>query len=327
MEGSPQEVILGAMTGHWLARCIHVVAEARIADHLDDGSETVEMLSAKAGVDADALDRILRYLVSSGIFAATPEGYANNEASDLLRSDDAGSMRAYACMIGSSWQWQSFGALSHTLATGETGMDHVFGRDSFAYLADHPDDQAMFDAAMQNRAQRDLAGVVAVGDFSRFPVIADIGGGNGSLLRAVLEVAPESRGILFELAHVAAGAPAHPRITSVSGSFFVDPLPSADLYLLRRVIHDWGDEAALRILAAVRRAATPGAQLMLIEAPLPEGPQPHPGKGLDIVMLAVVGGRERTLADYRSLMEAAGFRFVGVRETRTGTALIEGKAV
>ncbi|MBZ9935135.1 hypothetical protein LB518_02425 [Mesorhizobium sp. BR1-1-16] len=326
MQGAPEDKILAAITAHWLARCVHVIAEARIADHLGAGADAVEMLAAKAGVDADALDRIMRYLVSSGIFTAAPAGYANNEASELLRSDEPGSMWAYACMIGSTWQWESLGALSHTLATGETGMSHVFGVDSFAYLADHPSDQAMFDAAMQSRSHRDLAAVVEAGDFSLFPVIADIGGGNGSLLRAVLDAASRSQGILFDQAHVVNSAPAHSRIVPVGGDFFVDALPAANLYVLRRVIHDWGDEAALQILAAIRAAAAPGARLTLIETPLPEGPQIHPGKALDIVMLAVVGGRERTVAEYRSLMKSTGFRFVGVREATSGTALIEGEA-
>lgn len=328
MQNPAAEKVFAAITGHWLARCVHVIAEAGIADHLGDMPEGPEMLAAKAGVDADALNRILRYLVSHGLFEAGPDGYSHNEASRLLRSDHPRSLRPYARMLGSEWQWQSFGALGHALATGQTGMSHVFGRESFDYLADHPADQVVFNQAMASRSGLDLDAVVAAGDFGRFAVIADIGGGNGSLLKAVLASAPGSRGVLFDLPHVAAQSSlaGDPRVTIAAGSFFDDPLPAADAYLLRRVIHDWRDEASLAILKAVRRAAAPGARLILIEAPLPDGNEPHPGKGSDIVMLTVVGGRERRVAEYRSLMEGGGFRWVGVRPTPTGTALIEGEA-
>ncbi len=326
MQDDPQQLLMQFVGAHVVARCVHVVAEARIADHLGEDPEGPEMLAAKAGVDADALNRILRLLVSAGIFIATPEGYAHNPASRLLRGDHSSTLRDYARMIGSDWQWQSLGRLGHTLATGETGMRRAFGLESFDYLAAHPEASALFDAAMASRAHIDLKPVVEAFDCARFPVIADIGGGNGSLLRAVLDAAPESRGILFDLPHVAGAAAPHPRIEVAAGSFFSDPLPEADAYLLRRIIHDWDDGPALRILTAIRRAAPSGARLVLIEMPLPEGPEPHPAKNLDITMLAVVGGRERTLAAYRSLMEAARFRWIGATPTRAVTALIEGEA-
>lgn len=320
--------LFALITAHWGARCAHVVAEAGIADLIGDRPETAEMLAARAGVDAEALYRILRLLVSFGVFTATPEGFAHSEQSRLLRSDHPRSLRPYARMIGSDWQWRSFGALDHALRTGETGMSHVFGMESFDYLSRHAALSAVFNQAMASVSTIDLPGVLAAGNFARFPVIADIGGGNGALLLAVLETAPESRGILFDLPDVieAAAPRGNPRVEAIGGSFFSDPLPRADAYLLRRVIHDWRDEEAHAILSAIRSAAEPGAALILLETPLPEGPEPHRAKGLDITMLTVVGGKERTVGQYRSLMDSTGFDFVGTTETPTGLCLLEGRA-
>ena len=326
MHASAVDIAMRAISGHLVARCMQVIAEAGIADHLGDDPEGAEMLAARAGVDADAINRILRLLVAHGVFDASPEGYRHTDASRLLRSDHPRSLRAYARMLGADWQWRAVGALDHALATGETGMRHVFGTESFDYLSHHPDASAIFDAAMESRASLDMASVVEAGDFSRFPVIADIGGGNGSLLRAVLDVAPQSRGTLFDLPHVAGAVPPHDCIAAISGSFFDDRLPKADAYLLRRIMHDWQDGEARRILAAIRAAAEPGARVLIVEAPLPEGNEPHPAKGLDIVMLAVVGGRERTVDEYRALMRSAGFRWIGATVTPSGTALMEGEA-
>jgi len=327
MHASAVDIAMRAISGHLVARCMQVVAEAGIADQLGDDPQGAEMLAAPAGVDADALNRILRLLVAHGVFDASPEGYRHTDASRLLRSDHPRSLRAYARMMGADWQWRAVGALGHSLATGETGMRHVFGVESFDYLSAHPAASAIFDAAMASRATLDVASIVEAGAFSRFRAIADIGGGNGSLLRAVLDAAPESRGVLFDLPHVAGAAPPHDRIEVVSGSFFDDSLPQADAYLLRRILHDWQDGEARRILTAIRAAAMPGARVLIVEAPLPEGNEPHPAKGLDIVMLAVVGGRERTLDEYRSLLQATGFRWIGATPTPAGTALIEGEAV
>lgn len=326
MHASAVDIAMLAISGHLVARCMQVVAEVGIADHLGHEPSGADILAARAGVDADALNRILRLLVAHGVFDASPEGYRHTDASRLLRSDHPRSLRPYARMLGAEWQWRSVGALDHALATGETGIRHVFGTESFDYLAAHPEASAIFDDAMASRASIDTASVVEAGDFSRFAVIADIGGGNGSLLRAVLEAAPASRGVLFDLPHVVAAAAPAERITAVSGSFFDDPLPSADAYLLRRILHDWQDGEAHRILSAIRAAADPGARVLIIEAPLPDGNEPHPAKGLDIVMLAVVGGRERSLDEYRSLLQGAGFRWIGATSTPSGTALIEAEA-
>lgn len=328
MPAAPQEILLTTIMAHLYARCVQVVAEAGVADHLEDAPKQAAELATATGVDADALHRILRSLVSWGIFEASPDGYSHNDASRLLRSDHPASLRAYARMMGSDWQWRSIGALGHALKTGETGMRHIFGEESFDYLSRHPAQSAIFNEAMTSRASIDLPAILEAYDFSRFPVIADIGGGQGKLLLAILDRCPQSSGVLFDLPHVldAAAPPPSDRLKLAPGDFFRDPLPTADAYLLRRVIHDWRDEPSIAILAALRGAAKPGAHVFLLETPLPEGPERNPVKGLDIVMLAVVSGRERTIAQYQALMESAGLRYLATTPTRSGMALIEGVA-
>jgi hypothetical protein len=311
-------------TGHFLARCLHVIAELGVADHLEETELPIEALAPAATCQSDSLERILRLLATAGIFEKRDRGWAHTELSRLLRSDHPQSMRAFARMIGSQLNWSAAGELEHTARTGHTAVERLAPMGMWSYLREHPDEARVFDAAMTAKSNAEIAALIPAFDFSRYGVIADIGGGRGHVIRAVLDTAPEARGVLFDLPDVISSVTASPRLELRSGDFFKDALPSADAYLLSNVIHDWPDEQSIPILDAVRRAAHARSELLVIESLLPEGPGPHVAKVLDIVMLTITCGRERTRAAYQALLKAGGFRLDRVVPTASPVSIILG---
>lgn len=318
----PAQLVWNLVNAHAIARCVHVVAEFGVADALGDAPAPAAELAQGTGMDADALDRMLRLLVANGVFAAGAGGYAHTPASELLRSDHPQSMRAFARMIGLPAVWQGFTELRHAATTGRPARDWP---DLLAHFAEHPDEARLFNEAMVAKSMATIPAVVEACDWSGFRRIADIGGGRGHLLQAILEHAPDAAGVLFELPRVIADATAaaSPRLELVAGDFFADPLPAADAYVLMEVLHDWNDDDALRILRALRGAAPPGARLRVVETVIPDAPDSHPGKVLDIIMLAVTGGRERTGGAYRALLARAGWDMQRVIPTASPLSVVE----
>jgi hypothetical protein len=319
---SPAQLVGDLAKAHIAARCLHVAAAFGIADAIDERPLAPRVIAARTGLDPDALARILRLLAAHGVFESGPDGYSHNTASRLLRSDHPESLRSYVQMTGMPAFWGRFTELA---AVAQTGRPSVDWRGLLAYFEQHPDEAQIFNAAMVAKSRAVLPAVMAAYDFSRHSVIADIGGGRGHLLAAILERAPRARGILFELPHVAgdaAGAKSE-RFEIVAGDLFTSALPAADLYVLMDLLHDWRDDDAARILSAVRRAAPAHARLLIIETLVPEAAGPHFGKTLDLIMLAVTGGRERTHAQFAALLERAGFRFERVLATRSEYSIVE----
>ena len=311
-------------TGHFLARCLHVVAELGVADHLEETELPIEALARAVRCQSDPLERMLRLLATAGIFEERGRGWAHTELSRLLRSDHPQSMRAYPRMIGNHLNWSAAGDLEHTARTGNTAVERLAPKGTWSYYREHPEEARIFDAAMTAKSNAEIAALIPAFDFSRYGVIADIGGGRGHVLRAILDAAPEVRGVLFDLPQVLSNVTASPRLELSSGDFFKDALPSADAYVLSNVIHDWADEQAIAILGAVRRAAHARSELLVIESLLPEGPGPHVAKVLDIIMLTITGGRERTRAGYEALLKAGGFRLDRVVPTAGAHSIILG---
>ena len=311
-------------TGHFLPRCLHVVAELGVADHLGDTPATAEALAAAAGANADALERMLRLLAVAGIFEARGTSWAHTELSRLLRSDHPQSMRPFVRMIGGRMQWTAAGELEYAGRTGDAAIEKLVSGGLWAYFHDHPEEARIFDAAMTGKAVAEIRALLPAFDFSRYGVIADVGGGRGHVLRAVLDAAPGAQGVLFDQPSVVGALAPSPRMTFRGGDFFKDPLPEADAYLLSNVLHDWADREAERILRAVRRSAPRHAEVLVLESPLPEGGEAHHAKVLDIVMLALTGGRERTQREYQALFEAAGFRLDRVAATAGPFSVIVG---
>lgn len=311
-------------TSHFLPRTLHVVAEAGVADHLGETPVAVDVLARKSGCDAAALNRMLRLLSTAGVFERAGEGWAHTELSRLLRTDHPHSMRAFARMIGGRVQWAAAGELREALTSGQAAIEKVVPGGLWRWFAEHPEDARIFDAAMTSKSIGESAALVQAFDFKPYRRIADIGGGRGHVLAAILDATPGATGVLFDLLHVVAAAPASSRMETRGGDFFHDALPGADAYVVSQVLHDWPDEQATAILSAVRRAAHSGSHLLVVEQLLADSPGPHPSKVLDVVMLTLTGGCERTREDYARLFDSAGFRLERVVPTAAPVSVLVG---
>jgi C-methyltransferase len=324
VEQQPHELVWALATGAVAARCLQVVSELGVADALGPEPARVDVLAARCGLDADALDRVLHLLADQGVFARSADGYSHTAASELLRSDHPMSMRAFPRMMGSPMAWDSFGSLAHSVRTGSPGMAQVEPRGMWAYFETRPQEAQIFGEAMTAKAAADVMAVLAAYDFSGIGVLADIGGGRGHLLRAVLDAAPRTRGVLVDLPAVIDQLEVHhERLEPRAADFFTDPLPSADAYLLMEVLHDWPDSQAAAILTAVRKAASPGARILVIENMLDDNQPDIRGHILDVIMLAVAGGRERTVTELSALLSEAGFSDTTSQSTQGPMRILE----
>jgi hypothetical protein len=327
-EPNPFATVLQIAGGYCLPRCLHIVADFGVADALNDAPRTAAEIAESVGAHPDALGRALRLLAAHGVFEAHGDTFRHSPASRLLRSDHPHSLRAFARMIGLPINWTIYGALDHTLRTGLPAADRVFPAGVWAYYAEHPQEAAIFNAAMAAKAYGQVAGVTAAYDFSSFKRVGDIGGGHGHLLQAILDCAPASKGVLFDLPHVIAAAAdlASERLTLQAGHFFHDALPVCDAYVLMEIIHDWGDKEAYAILQAVRHAAPDHAKLLVIEQMVPDDPGPHWSKMVDIHMLTLIGGWQRTCQEYAALFDRAGFCFEREIDTGADISILEAVA-
>ncbi|MFZ1988152.1 MAG: methyltransferase [Alphaproteobacteria bacterium] len=324
---NPSANVVDLSTAYFVSRVLHVVAELGVADALGDAPMTAAELAAKTGANADAMFRALRLLASHGVFEMSGDRFTHSEASRLLRQDHPRSLRPWVRMMGSPLNWNTYGLFEHTMRTGKPGRDELIEGDFFAdYLPKHPDLGKLFDESMTSAARQRIPAIVGAYDFSGFATIADIGGGRGHLIDAVLAATPSAKGILFDLKHVVARAERRSgdRLTIMGGSFFDDPLPLADAYLVMHVIHDWSDEESIQILKALHRAAPKHAKLLMIERVVTDGPGSEHGKRMDIHMLAALSGRERTHAEFERLFAASGFSLDRVTPTAAGASILEG---
>lgn len=325
MEADPARTLQDIGRAYVLSRCLHVIADVGVADALGDVPMPVAEMASAAGADVDALSRVLRLLASYGVFELQGEQLSHSPASRLLRSDSPNSMRAFVQTFGSRLNWSVYEELEYSVRTGLPAMDKVVPEGLWAYREQHPETARIFNTGMDARAARHVASVLAAYDFSGLGVIGDIGGGRGRLIRAVLDATPTARGVLFDLPSVideAAGSvPA--RLTMQGGDFFRDELPVCDAYLLMDILHDWGNEEAGAILRAIARSAPAGARMLLIEYVLPDDPGPSWSKLLDIHMLALFGGRQRTVGEFSDLLRSAGFVLRSHVNTASGISILE----
>jgi hypothetical protein len=317
----PPAQVMQLATGHFSARCLHVIASAGVADHVSDTPRPSAAIAADAKVNADALHRMLRLLAMHGLFKYEPAGWIHTPASALLRSNHPASMRAIAAMLGDPLNMSSLAMLDHSLKTGAPAASRIHKGGVWGYYAEHPELARQFDAAMTGKSHTDIALLVQALNTEGARTVADIAGGRGHFLKAILDAHPSMTGTLFDQPDVVANAIEHPRMTKLGGDFFKGGLPAADLYLMTNILHDWADAESLAILKNLRAAAPTGARLIVYELPLPEGPEPHPAKTLDVVMLAITGGRERTAAEYAALFAASGWVEAGVIQTPGPLAL------
>lgn len=324
MEEQPHERLWRLATAAVVSTSLQVAAELGVADHVGDAPVGVDELASACGADAGALDRVLLLLSAHGVFERRGEDFIHTDASRLLCSEHPMSMRAFPRMMGMASFRDSVSRLEHSVRTGRPAFDLIDGEGVFAHLQRHPEEARIFGASMTAKAAADIGAVLDAYDFGRFTTIADIGGGHGHLLRAVLDAAPDANGILFDLPSVIESIDTDtPRLALHAGDFFADALPTADAYILMEVVHDWDDPQAAAILSAVSRAASPGATVLVIEALVDERHVDPVVHTLDVIMLAITGGRERSCAQLGQLLDSAGLRLSAVHGTRGALRVVE----
>lgn len=326
----PPAVLIQLMTGYWVSQALYIAAKLGIADQLAAGPVAYEELAAATGSHAPSLYRVLRALASVGVFTeARPGAFALTPLAALLRSEIPGSMRALGIMYVEE-QYRAWGDLIHSVRTGQPAFEHRYGMPVFDYFAQHAEPARIFNEAMGGWTNQVAGAVVGTFDFSPFGTIVDVGGGHGALLASILTQHPAARGILFDLPHVVTGAGdvlaaagVANRCERVGGDFFAAIPAGADAYILAQILHDWDDERCLAILAQCRRAIPDHGKLLVVELVLPAGEEPFFGKWLDLHMLVMAGGRERTAAEYDALFRAAGFALARVVPTAPGPSVVE----
>ena len=301
-------------------KALAVMAELRIPDHLQAGPRSARELADVVGADADALDRLLAFLVACGLLGRTKDGrYRNNAASDVLRADHPESVRDWVRFIGAGWQWEIWNQLQHSVTTGESGTVAAHGKPYFEYVNQvNPEAGDTFNQALAQLGVIMAPLVVDGYDFGGARRICDVGGGNGILLAEVLQRHPAARGVLFELDALHAGARTAlagrgvaDRCELVAGDFFESVPAGCDRYILQAIVHDWDDESCVRILTNVRKAMPDGAHVLVIESVLDADGREKDKltRGFDLLMLVLTGaGRERTRAQLEALFTRAGLR-------------------
>jgi len=322
--------LLTLVDGFRATQVLHVLAVLGIADRLDEAPATAVDLAARTEVDADSLERVLRLAAYFGVVAEVAGGrFALTELGQGLRSDVPGSMRALAVMLGAE-HYRAWADLMYSVRTGKPAFPHIFGSPMFAYLAQHPEAQAEFDAAMAGNVENQLTGLVKACDFSRAAIVVDVGGGNGALAATILTANPSVTAVIEDQAQVLESAREFlgsrgllERCRLVEGDFFESVPEGGDVYVLSHILHDWDDESALKILRNCRSAQRPSSQLLLLESVMSPHGMPSAASLFDVNMLVMLGGRERTEEEYRSLLAQASFRLTRVIPVSDRRSVIE----
>jgi hypothetical protein len=329
-EGEALERLIWGFTA---SQAVSVAARLGIADVLRDQPKTPGEIASALGADESAVRRLLRALTTVDLFVEDERGrFAATSIGQLLESDHPRSLRAFATCFGSPLFWRSWENLHQSILTGKPAFDQVYGQPFFEYLAHTPDAGAAFNAAITSRNRGDLPAILAAYDFSGCSKIVDVGGGQGTFLRGILERYPDATGVLFDLPSVVAEArdlkesPVAARYAIVGGDMFEAIPPGGDAYILKGILHDWADAEALGILRNCRRAIVDEGRILAADLIIAPANQPDFAKWLDLNMLVTLTGRERTETEFRDLYAAAGFRLTRIIPT-AGPALIEGVPV
>lgn len=310
---------------------LYVAAKLGIADLLVAGARSSDDLAAAAGAHPRSLYRVLRALTHVGVFAEEAgRCFRLTPMAELLRADAPGSLRAFVLSYGEAWWWQPWGRLLEAVQTGTPAFDSTLGQGLFDYLEQHPQAAAIFNANMVSMTAREVPELVTSYDFSGPGLLVDVGGGHGALVTAILQAGARANAVLFDRPAVLDGARVQlaaagvaQRCSLVAGSFF-DAIPQGgDTYVLKDILHDWDETRALAILRNCRRAMDPQAKLLVIERVLPEGGEPAIGKMVDITMMVLTGGMERTEAEYANLLAQAGFTLGHVLFTHSAASVLE----
>jgi len=327
------EQLMQIATGFQLSACLYVAAKLNIADLVAPSGRSAEDLAASTNTNADALYRVLRALVSVGIFTEPePRIIALSPAADLLRRDVAGSVHALVLWAADPFIIHITSDLLYSVETGRPAVEHLYGKPAFECIASMPRVQAAFNQGMTAISREFAPAVLDAYDFSGIETLMDIAGGHGYFIGEALRRHPRMKGILLDLPHVVGGAirtlremGVDHRCEALAGDFFQEVPAGADAYYLQHIIHDWDDDHALKILRNTRKALAGRnhGRLLIVDAVLPEGSDPHPAKLFDLVMLTIPGGRERTEPQWHELCAKGGFKISRIVQTRVGKCVIE----
>jgi ubiquinone/menaquinone biosynthesis C-methylase UbiE len=327
----PTEQLMQIMAGQWVARCVSTAAELGIADAIGDGRLTTEELATATKTHAPSLYRLMRGLASAGVFREDGPGvWTATPLGDTLRTNRPGSLHACAVAIMGAEHYDAWKNLPHAVKTGQTAFDYTFGKDVWAFFAENPGSARHFDQAMVDFSEGINAALLKAYDFSGINHLVDVGGGHGGLITGILKKYPAIKGTLFDQPYVVAAAiknlqksGVENRCERVGGDFFDSVTAGADAYILKFIIHDWDDERSVKILTNVRRAVQEKGKLLLVDCVIPEGNAPDMGKLMDVNMLVMTGGRERTQAEFKDLLAESGFKLTKVTPTESPLSIIE----
>jgi SAM-dependent methyltransferase len=331
---NPVEMTMQLATGYIASACMNAVTRLKIADLLSRGPKPVAELAAATSVNEDILYRVLRALASAGFFVESePRTFANSPASEVLRTDVPGSMWPMVLWMCDPFHFDVYRDMMPTLKDGKPGVEHVFKKQAFDVIFANEELAKVFNNAMTTFSALVIPAVLESYDFSNIGTIADIAGGHGFVLTAILKKYPQMKGILFDLDQVVAGARQRidemnlaDRVELVAGDFF-QSVPPADSYVMKHIIHDWDDEKALTILKNCAKHLKPRGKVILIEAVLSPGNEPNLGKWIDIEMFMMPGGRERTEEEFRELFAKAGLQLTRVLPTKSPLWVVEAQKV
>jgi hypothetical protein len=318
------------ITGAWISQMVYVTAKLKLADLVAAQPRTAEELAGLTDTQPDTMSRLLRALASVEIFAENKDSqFEPTPLSEILRSDIPSSQWALAIMMGEE-HYRCWGELMYSLETGKKSFDKLYDQPIFEYLGENPEAAKVFDAAMISVHGRESIPMATAYDFSQFNSMVDVGGGNGSLLSTILGVHESVKGAIYDLPSVInrtqtslSASPVADRIELLPGNFFESVPAGFDCYLMRHIIHDWTDEECGLILQNCHSAMPDDAKLLIAESVIPAGNEPFFGKLLDLTMMLIPGGKERTEEEYRTLLAEYGFEFTQVVSTETEVSFVE----
>jgi len=313
-----------------ISRAVYVIAKLGIPDILNSGPKTAEELASATNTDAPSLYRVLRALASVGVVNSEDGRFALNALTETLVTDAPGSLRWFAISELGQEHYPAWGNLMHSVRTGEIAFDNFFGVDIWKYFANNPEDAAVFNDSMSGVTAVANEEILSLYDFSGFNKIVDVGGGHGGLITSVLKKNPNLKGVLFDAPEVIEGAQTKieaaglaDRLETASGNFFEAVPAGGDAYIMKWIIHDWDDQKSNTILRNIRNQIPANGRLILIDSVVPETNEPHFSKFIDLNMLVMTGGKERTEKEFQELLAAAGFRLVRIIPTKVPTSIVE----
>jgi hypothetical protein len=330
-EQAAAEQMLRMITGFWLSRAVAAAATLGIADHLTGKPRSIEDLAELTSTDPDSLYRLLRALSSNGVFLELEnKRFAATPLSATLRSDSPASLRSFAMSEVGGCHYRAWGSIEDAVRTGRTSFDTVFGTDAWTWYRANQEEFAVFNDSMTRVTEVVVAGVLDVYDFSGYRKVVDVGGGHGRMLASILGANPAARGVLMDQPGVVeearallSGGSLDGRVEFAPGDFFESVPEGGDLYTMKWIIHDWEDERSIRILRNIRKAMVPHGRVLLVETVLNGRNEPGFGPLMDLNMLVMTGGRERTAGEFDALFREAGLRLRTITPTPTPMSVIE----